>query len=59
MRPEDIEGLIAGGLLDLIAERRPRDYALVYVDRALRYSYAGFKEEVERCARAVLVRPEV
>src|SRR5215208_3280700 len=54
MRPEDIEGLTVGGLLDLVAERRPRDDALVYVDRDLRYSYAQFKEVVERCARALM-----
>ena len=53
MRPEDIEGLTVGGLLDLVAERRPEDDALVYVDRDLRYSYAQFKEVVERCARAL------
>src|SRR5215203_6343056 len=54
MRPEDIEGLTVGGLLDLVAERRPRDDALVYVDRDLCYSYAQFKEVVERCARALM-----
>src|SRR5919199_146721 len=54
MRPEDIEGLTVGGLLDLVAERRPKDDALVYVDRGLRYSYAEFKEVVERCARALM-----
>ena len=54
MRPEDIEGLTVGGLLDVVAERRPRDDALVYVDRGLRYSYAEFNEVVERCARALM-----
>jgi fatty-acyl-CoA synthase len=54
MRPEDIEGLTVGGLLDLVTERRPRDDALVYVDRGLRYSYAEFNEVVERCARALM-----
>jgi fatty-acyl-CoA synthase len=54
MRPEDIEGLTVGGLLDLVAERRPRDDALVYVDRDLRYSYTEFKEVVERCARGLM-----
>src|SRR5919107_4040245 len=54
MRPEDIEGLTVGGLLDLVAERRPEDDALVYVDRDLRYSYAEFNEVVERCARALM-----
>ena len=42
MRPEDVEGLTVGGLLDLVAERRPEDDALVYVDRGLRYSYEEF-----------------
>src|SRR5829696_5636735 len=54
MRPEDVEGLTVGGLLDLVAERRPEDDALVYVDRGLRHSYAEFKEVVERCARALM-----
>ena len=54
MRPEDVEGLTVGGLLDLVAERRPEDDALVYVDRGLRYSYEEFKEVVERCARALM-----
>jgi fatty-acyl-CoA synthase len=54
MRPEDIEGLTVGGLLDLVTERRPEDDALVYVDRGLRYSYTEFKEVVERCARALM-----
>src|ERR671928_158672 len=54
MRPEDVEGLTVGGLLDLVTERRPEDDALVYVDRGLRYSYAEFKEVVEGCARALM-----
>src|SRR5215210_6760848 len=54
MRPDDVEGLTVGGLLDLVTERRPQDDALVYVDRGLRYSYAEFKEVVERCARALM-----
>src|SRR5919205_3323194 len=54
MRPEDVEGLTVGGLLDLVTERRPKDDALVYVDRDLRYSYAKFKELVEGCARALM-----
>ena len=41
MRPEDIEGLTVGGLLDLVHERRPDDEALVYPDRNLRYTYAS------------------
>ena len=51
MRPEDIEGLTVGGLLDLVHERRPDDDALVYPDRGLRYTYAQFREIVEDCAR--------
>jgi fatty-acyl-CoA synthase len=54
MRPEDIEGLTVGRLLDVVAERRPEDEALVYVDRGIRYSYAEFNEVVERCARALM-----
>ena len=54
MRPEDIEGLTVGGVLDLVAERRPEDDALVYVDRGLRYTYAEFKDVVEECARALM-----
>src|SRR3712207_3592237 len=54
MRPEDVEGLTVGRLLDLVTERRPEDDALVYVDRGLRYSYAEFNEVVERCARALM-----
>jgi fatty-acyl-CoA synthase len=54
MRPEDVEGLTVGGLLDLVAERRPDDEALVYADRNLRYTYREFREVVERCARALM-----
>ena len=54
MRPEDVEGLTVGGLLDLVTERRPENDALVYVDRGLRYSYAEFNEVVGRCARALM-----
>src|ERR687886_124583 len=54
MRPQDVEGLTVGGLLDLVTERRPEDDALVYVNRGLLYSYAEFKEVVERCARALM-----
>jgi fatty-acyl-CoA synthase len=54
MRPEDIEGLTVGGLLDLVHERRPDDEALVYPDRDLRYTYAQFREVVEDCARALM-----
>ncbi|MGI8911496.1 MAG: AMP-binding protein, partial [Rubrobacteraceae bacterium] len=54
MRPEDVEGLTVGGLLDLVTERRPDDDALVYPDRGLRYSYRRFTEVVEECARALM-----
>jgi len=54
MRPEDIDDLTVGGLLDLVEERRPDDEALVYTDRGLRYTYTEFKEVVERCARALM-----
>ena len=54
MRPEDIEGLTVGGLLDLVHERRPDDEALVYPDRALRYTYTQFRELVEDCARGLM-----
>ena len=54
MRPEDIEGLTVGGLLDLVTERRPDDEALVYADRDLRYTYRQFNERVEECARALM-----
>jgi fatty-acyl-CoA synthase len=54
MRPEDIEGLTVGALLDLVHERRPEDEALVYPDRGLRYTYSGFREVVEGCARALM-----
>ena len=54
MRPEDIDGLTVGGLLDLVAGRRPEDEALVYADRNLRYTYTEFKEVVENCARSLM-----
>ncbi len=54
MRPEDVEGLTVGALLDLVTERRPEDGALVYVDRGLRYTYREFTEAVEKCARGLM-----
>jgi fatty-acyl-CoA synthase len=54
MRPEDIDGLTVGGLLDLVTERRPEEEALVYADRNLRYTYPEFKEVVENCARSLM-----
>ncbi|MDQ5818115.1 MAG: AMP-binding protein [Actinomycetota bacterium] len=54
MRPEDVDGLTIGGLMDLVAGRRPDDEALVYADRDLRYTYREFKGVVEECARALM-----
>ena len=54
MRLEDVDGLTVGGLLDLVAGRRPEDEALVYADRDLRYTYREFKGVVEECARALM-----
>ena len=54
MRAEDVEGLTVGGLLDMVADRRPGEDALVYPDRGLRYNYREFKEVVEGCARALM-----
>ena len=54
MRPEDIDGLTVGGLLDLVHGRRPDDEALVYADRNLRYTYAQFRGVVENCARSLM-----
>ena len=54
MQPEDIEGLTVGGVLDLVVERRPEDEALVYVEQGLRHTYAGFRDVVEECARALM-----
>ena len=54
MRPEEIEGLTVGGLLDLVAVNRPDEDALVYPDRGLRYTYTEFRREVEACARALM-----
>jgi fatty-acyl-CoA synthase len=54
MRLEDVDDLTVGGLLDLVAGRRPDDEALVYADRDLRYTYREFKGVVEECARALM-----
>jgi hypothetical protein len=43
MRPEDINSVPAGCLLDL-----------VYADRDLRYTYREFREMVEGCARTLM-----
>src|ERR687893_24875 len=54
MRAEEVDDLTVGELLDLVAERRPEDDALVYPDWGLRYTYREFKEVVEECARALM-----
>jgi fatty-acyl-CoA synthase len=54
MRPEDVEDLTVGGLLDLVRERRPEGDALVYPEHGLRYTYREFKEKVDECARALM-----
>ena len=54
MRPEDIEGLTVGGLLDLVRERRPDGDALVYPEHGLRYTYREFRQKVDECARALM-----
>ncbi|AHY46920.1 Acyl-CoA synthetases (AMP-forming)/AMP-acid ligases II [Rubrobacter radiotolerans] len=54
MRKDEIDGATVGGLLDVIAGRRPDHEALVYPDRGLRQSYAEFNERVERVARALM-----
>lgn len=54
MRAEEIQGLTVGGLLDLVAGRRPDHDALVYPEHGLRYSYAEFREVVEQAARALM-----
>ncbi len=54
MRPEDIDGLTVGELLDLVTERRPDDEALVYPDRGLRQTYREFNAAVEDCARSLI-----
>ena len=54
MRPEDMDGLTVGGLLDLVTSRRPEGEALVYADRDLRYTYTEFNRAVEECARALM-----
>jgi fatty-acyl-CoA synthase len=43
-----------GGLLDQMAERFPENDALVYVDRALRYSYREFNDVCRKVAKGLL-----
>ena len=50
MRPEDVEGLTVGGILNSVTERRPNDDALVYSDRGFRYPYREFTRAVEEPA---------
>lgn len=54
MRPQDVEGLTVGGLLDLVRERGPDGEALVYPERGLRYTYRDFGRKVDECARALM-----
>jgi fatty-acyl-CoA synthase len=54
MRSEEIDGLTVGGLLSLVAERRPENDALIYPEHGLRFTYEQFNERVEKCARALM-----
>lgn len=54
MRPDEIEGSTIGGLLGVIAARRPDHDALVYPEHGLRQTYREFNDRVERVARALM-----
>ena len=47
-------GLTIGDLFDQIAERYPDNEALVSCHQDLRYSYRQLRDEVDRCARALI-----
>jgi fatty-acyl-CoA synthase len=47
-------GLTIGDMFDQIADRYPDNEALVSRHQKLRYSYRQLKEEVDRCARALM-----
>ncbi len=47
-------GLTIGDMFDQIADRYPDNEALVSRHQNLRYSYRQLKEEVDRCARALM-----
>jgi hypothetical protein len=53
MRLEGVNGLTVGGLLNLVAERRPGD-ALVCPDRNLRYTYRELRDVEKGCAQALM-----
>jgi len=47
-------GLAIGDLFDEIADRYPDNEALVSVHQGLRYRYRELRDEVDRCARALI-----
>ena len=47
-------GLTIGDMFDQIAERHPDNEALVSRHQGLRYTYRQLREEVDRCARALM-----
>jgi fatty-acyl-CoA synthase len=47
-------GLTIGDMFDQIVERYPDNEALVSCHQGLRYSYGQLKQEVDRCARALI-----
>jgi fatty-acyl-CoA synthase len=47
-------GLTIGDLFDQVAARHPGNEALVSCHQGLRYSYRKLKDEVDRCARALM-----
>ena len=47
-------GLTIGDMFDQIAERYPDNEALVSRHQGLRYTYRRLREEVDRCARALM-----
>jgi len=47
-------GETIGGLLDRTASQYPAHEALVSVFENIRFDYAGFRQETERCARALM-----
>ena len=47
-------GITIGDMLDQVVERYPDNEALVSRHQGLRYSYHELREEVDRCARALM-----
>ena len=43
-----------GEILDEIAKKAPDNDALIYVDKNIRYDYAGFREKCERVAQGLM-----